>query len=73
MKKRGKDIGKLNAVVEKLLTGEPLAWRYRKHRLSGDLAHCWECHIEPDWLLIWEEDDRSVVLTRTGTHADLFG
>ena len=72
MRKRGKDIGKLNTVVKKLLAGESLASRHRKHRLSGRLAHCWECHIEPDWVLIWEEDDCSIALTRTGTHSDFF-
>ncbi|MYK57872.1 MAG: type II toxin-antitoxin system YafQ family toxin, partial [Rhodospirillaceae bacterium] len=45
----------------------------RMHRLSGDWFRAWECHIEPDWLLIWRIDDDSLVLIRTGTHADLFG
>ena len=72
MKKRGKDIGKLQAIVEKLPARKPLAPHHRKHRLKGGLAHYWECHIEPDWLLAWKEDDHSVTLARTGTHADLF-
>ncbi|MBO6773885.1 type II toxin-antitoxin system YafQ family toxin, partial [Thalassospira sp.] len=41
-------------------------------RLAGDWKPCWECHIEPDWLLIWDEDETSVTLIRTGTHSDLF-
>ncbi len=73
MRKRGKDIGKLEVVVWKLLAEETLEPRHRKHRLSGPLGGCWECHVDPDWLLVWEEDDHSVTLTRTGTHSDLFG
>ena len=73
MRKRGKDIEKLETVVLKLLTGEALEPRYRKHRLRGRLAGCWECHVDSDWLLVWEADDPSVVLTRIGTHSDLFG
>ena len=51
--KRGKNLDKLWAVVESLINGEPLAARHRPHRLSGNWSPCWECHIEPDWLLIW--------------------
>jgi mRNA interferase YafQ len=47
--------------------------RYRPHRLSGNWNRFWECHIEPDWLLIWDEDETALILVRTGTHADLFG
>lgn len=70
-KKRGKDLGKLQALVNKLRAGEPLAPHHCRHRLKGNWARYWECHIEPDWLLIWEENDHEVRLTRTGTHADL--
>ena len=68
-----KDLNKLWTVVDRLLTGEPLEPRHRTHRLSGQWARSWECHIEPDWLLIWHVQDDALVLTRTGTHADLFG
>lgn len=44
----------------------------RAHRLSGRWTHHWECHIEPNWLLVWQYSDNSLVLMRTGTHADLF-
>jgi len=71
-KKRGKDRDKLERIVEKIVAGEPLDLRHKPHRLSGDWSPCWECHIEPDWLLIWDEDETCVVLTRTGSHADLF-
>lgn len=70
--KRGKDRGKIQRVIESILAGEPLDPRNRPHRLSGDWKPCWECHIEPDWLLIWDETETSVTLIRTGTHADLF-
>ena len=72
-RRRGKDLNKLWAVVERLLAGNPLEPRHRAHRLSGQWARSWECHIEPDWLLIWHVQDNALVLTRTGTHADLFG
>jgi mRNA interferase YafQ len=42
------------------------------HRLSGEWNRLWECHIEPDWLLIWDETEEKLTLVRTGTHADLF-
>ena len=72
-RRRGKDLNKLWAVVEWLLAGNPLEPRHRAHRLYGQWARSWECHIEPDWLLIWHVQDNALVLTRTGTHADLFG
>lgn len=71
-RKRGKSLEKLWFVVEKLQAGQPLEHRNRLHRLSGDWAPHWECHIEPDWLLIWLAREEELVLTRTGTHADLF-
>ena len=71
--KRGKNLEKIWAVIEKLLKREPLEPRHRPHRLSGDWSPCWDCHVEPDWLLIWQETDVELVLIRTGTHSDLFG
>ncbi len=71
-RKRGKDIEKLMRIVDKLLAGEPLDQQNRPHRLSGEWSPCRECHIEPDWLLIWDEAEDSVTLIRTGTHSDLF-
>ena len=71
--KRGKNLDKLWAVVERLVNSEPLAVRHRPHRLSGNWGPCWECHIEPDWLLIWHETEEELVLAATGTHSDLFG
>ena len=70
--RRGKDPELLRYVVDKLLAGEPLEARYRAHRLSGDMAGYWECHIEFDWLLVWEDDGEVITLQRTGTHGDIF-
>ena len=71
--RRGKDLAELWSVVEALLSEEDLPARHRPHRLSGRWSEHWECHIAPDWLLIWTYGDETLVLVRTGTHADLFG
>lgn len=71
-KRRGKTLDKLWEIVELLVRGEPLPSRCRRHRLSGQWNRLWECHIEPDWLLIWDEAEQTLTLVRTGTHADLF-
>ena len=70
--KRGKDFRKLLAIVELLAADEPLPPRCRPHRLSGRWQHVWECHIEPDWLLIYDVGEDAITLIRTGSHADLF-
>ena len=72
-KRRGKKLDKLWSVVEVLLASGELHSRYRPHRLSGQWASYWECHIEPDWLLIWGYREDALVLVRTGSHSDLFG
>ena len=48
--------------------------KYHPHKLSGDMDGIWECHIQPDWLMTWEQNDTQLTLLflRTGTHADLF-
>ncbi len=73
-KKQGKDLEKLYAVVEKLAEGERLEAKFRDHSLSGNYNSCRECHIEPDWLLIYEIIDGALVLmlNRTGSHSELF-
>lgn len=70
--KRGGNLDKLWAIVEQLVEGRPLEPRNRPHRLTGDWSPHWECHIEPDWLLIWHDDGEDLTLVRTGTHSDLF-
>lgn len=72
--KRGLDISKLQVVFEHLRSAGSLPPQYRPHKLSGNYEGCWECHIQPDWLLIWEQNDTELVLLLidTGTHSDLF-
>ena len=74
VKKRGFDISLLTDIIKKLAAGEPLPEKNRDHQLSGDYAGCRECHITPDWLLIYEVDGDELILylTRTGSHSDLF-
>ena len=73
VRKRGKRLDKLWSVVDRLLNDELLEARHREHTLSGQWQSFRECHIEPDWLLIWREAEDFLVLVRTGTHSDLFG
>ena len=74
IKKRGFDMALLTEILKKLAAGEDLPARNRDHMLSGDYAGCHECHITPDWLLIYlkENDVLTLTLVDTGTHADLF-
>ena len=73
-RRRGYDLSLLNDVVAKLARREPLPVKNKDHGLSGAFHGFRECHIQPDWLLIYriDEDDLLLFLTRTGTHADLF-
>ena len=73
MLKRGKDIKKLTEVVLKLANGEQLPPQYKDHPLSGDLAGLRDCHIENDWVLLYEIKDNLLILSLadTGTHSDL--
>lgn len=73
-KKRGYNLSLLSTVVDTLAAGQPLPEYHRDHNLSGNYNGCRECHITPDWLLIYEitEDELYLYLTRTGTHSDLF-
>lgn len=70
--KRGKDMGKLRALLLLLIEGAPLPERYRDHPLKGEWAGWRDAHIEPDWLLIYRTAGDELHLARTGTHADLF-
>ncbi len=72
--KRGKDMEKLKTVILKLISGEPLEEKYRDHFLKGNYNGYRECHIEPDWLLIYKIDNEKglLYLVRTGSHSDLF-
>jgi len=72
--KRGKELAKLKATLELLIDGKPLPAELKDHPLRGDFAGSRDCHIEPDWLLIYTltENDAHVRFERTGTHSDLF-
>ena len=72
VKKRGKDLNKLKTVLDILQSRQSLPEKYRNHKLSGDYKDHWECHLEPDWLLIYLPIIGAISLVRTGTHADLF-
>jgi mRNA interferase YafQ len=73
-KKRNYDISLLEEVLKKLREKGELPIIYKPHKLSGSYSNFWECHIKPDWLLIWKqnEDKKEIFLDRTGTHSDLF-
>ena len=73
-KKRGLDLSSLEEVVNKLANQEKLDEKYQDHPLSGDYSDFRECHIKPDWLLVYTIDDEELelFLFRTGSHSDLF-
>ena len=72
--KRNYDISLLVAIIALLSDGEPLPEKNNDHPLKGDYESCRECHITPDWLLIYEiaDDEGVLYITRTGTHSDMF-
>ena len=72
MKKRGKDLSRLKDIVKKLAQGKTLLPKNKDHALIGSWKPSRDCHIEPDWLLIYTTDDDSLRLERTGSHSDLF-
>lgn len=73
-RKRGYNLNLLNDIVDLLAEEKPLPERNRDHDLTGDYAGFRECHIQPDWLLIYRVEDEELILflSRTGTHSDLF-
>lgn len=74
IQKRGYNIDLLTEIIKKLANGERLLPKNRDHALTGNYASCRECHIAPDWLLVYEilEKELILYLTRTGSHSDLF-
>lgn len=72
MQRRGKDIAKLRSVMTLLIEEQPLPERLRDHPLVGNWIGRRECHIEPDWLLIYKLPDDEIIFERTGRHVDLF-
>ena len=73
--KRGLDISAITLAISLLQETGSLPQSYKPHKLSGNKKGQWECHIKPDWLMVWEQDDAELRLLflYTGTHADLFG
>jgi mRNA interferase YafQ len=74
MKKRNMDMDKLNDVINLLINELPLLPRHENHPLHGKYQGKWECHAEPDWVLIYRIDkaERKIIFYRTGSHSDLF-
>ncbi|HUY80434.1 MAG TPA: type II toxin-antitoxin system YafQ family toxin [Acidobacteriaceae bacterium] len=70
--KRGRDTTKLRELILLLAEGKALPARYKDHPLSGEWKHFRDCHIEPDWLLLYKIENDELYLVRTGTHSDLF-
>jgi mRNA interferase YafQ len=70
--KRGYDRSRLDSIVDTLRQGGPLPLSVRAHPLKGEWKGYWECHVAPDWLLIYKISDQEVMLARTGMHSDLF-
>ena len=70
--KRGKDLSRLKGLIEILLSGKQLPREFKDHAMVGNWGGHRDCHIEPDWLLIYQLKEDELRLERTGTHADLF-
>jgi mRNA interferase YafQ len=72
MERRGKDLASLRRVLDLLIAGKPLPTEYKDHPLRGEFAGSRDCHIEPDWILIYTPEENHVRFERTGTHSDIF-
>ena len=74
MQRRGYDLEKIKEVIKLLSLGNPLPINYHDHQLTGNYAGKRECHVLPDWLMVYEIDGNNLILLllRTGTHSDLF-
>ena len=72
--KRGLDISLIMEAISILVNEGSLPQKYHPHKLKGNLVGLWECHIQPDWLMAWEQNDNELTLLflQTGTHSDLF-
>ena len=70
--KRGKNVCLLKTIIAKIINEEPLLSKNKEHKLIGNFKDHWECHIEPDWLLIYKVSNNEAIFIRTGSHSDLF-
>ena len=72
LQQQGKDLAKLKSVLASLVNEQVLPLQYRNHVLVGQYKGTRECHIAPDWLLLYESSESEIILIRTGSHSDLF-
>lgn len=72
VKSQDKDISQLEIIIKKLLNSEKLDPKYKDHKLSGRWKNFRDCHISPDWILIYRLSDDALYLERTGSHSELF-
>jgi len=74
IEKRGYPLNQIETILKILESEGKLPEKYHPHKLSGNYINCWECHIRPDWLLIWQTNEtlHEIKMIRTGTHSDLF-
>ena len=74
MKKRNKDLRELAKIMALLINEQPLLPKHNNHPLHGEYQGKWECHVEPDWLLVYriEKENQRIIFYRTGSHSDLF-
>ena len=70
--KRGFDMSLIDTLIDDLIDEKPLSEKHRDHLLKGEYIDCRECHIQPDWLLVYRIVDIDIIFVRTGTHSDLF-
>lgn len=71
-KKRGKNISKLKEIIDLLVLQMPIPIKNLNHKLKGEYEGFWECHIEPNWLLIYKKTKTEIIFSRLGSHSDLF-
>ena len=72
IKKQNREINKLKVLIEKLVSEDKLESKYKDHQLAGEFKGYRDCHIEPDWLLIYKKTADNLILERTGSHSELF-
>ncbi len=72
LKKQNRALDKLKAVIETLFSDKALGSEYKDHPLIGGWKGCRDCHIEPDWILIYKIEKNTLILERTGSHSELF-
>ena len=72
VQKQGKSLDAMKEVLRQLINDEPLSDKHRDHNLIGNYLGARECHLEPDWLLIYELTEDELILVRTGSHSELF-